>query len=665
MRCPYFQLLALFLFLFLIPPPFLAQTDSLKAGIYYQQAEALLLKGKPEKAIKSFRKALKVNDQLTAAWRGLGTCFELLENYDSTVIQYGKALILNPNFSRTLYFELGRAYYRNGQYQKSLEYFYQFEKLQTKPIHQFGFNGEKEQRFEIDYLESLPRSIRACKNALELINFSKVKYIQNLGDSINTPNNEYFPYVSNNQELLFYTASKLDKLKKMALDENLFYSHENKGWRKGQAVDGLITSPKNEGMSTFTMDGVTMIYTVCEQEGVIANGCDLRKAIMQGDSIVTIETLEGMVNSEFWETQAALSCDGNSLYFASNRKGGVGLTDIWVSQRLPDGNWGIAENLGKNVNTPGYEEAPFITNDDKTLFFSSTGHLGMGEQDIFMSHWNEKGYWEAAINLGPPINTAARELGFFLTSDNQTGYFASDKAEGFGGMDIYKFQMPNEFEVAPTTFVEGFVKDSITQAPIEAYAETNFRGRVKTDKNGRFFFCLPAEKTLSISINKDDYFPYQNNIFIPMWDNKTLFPITIYLQPKAIKETVEKITPSPIKKDTNQILPSPILYTIYFGFNDFGIHPVATKRLDKLMASIDVTLFNKVTVLGYADTNGASDYNLDLSKKRAENVAKYLRLNGIDAAALITLGKGEDNQFDTKRLNRRVEIRLEYVEEKG
>jgi len=660
MQCSYFQLLVLLLFVFLIQSPLLAQADSLKAGVYYQQAEAFLLKGKPDKAIKSFRKALKANEELTAAWRGLGTGYELLENYDSTIVQYEKTLALNPNFSRTLYFELGRAYYRDGQYQKGLDYFYQFEKLQANPINQFGFNGEKEQQFEVDYLENLPRSIRACKNALELINFSTVKYIQNLGDSINTSNNEYFPYVSNDQKLLFYTTNQFDKIKKIALDENLFFSYENKGWQKGQAVDNLITSPKNEGMSTFTRDGITMIYTVCEQEGVIANGCDLRKAIMQGDSVITIETLEGMVNSEFYESQAALSCDGNSLYFASNRKGGLGLTDLWVSQRLSDGNWGIAKNLGKNVNTPGYEEAPFITNDGKTLFFSSTGHLGMGEQDIFMSHWNEKGYWEVAINLGPPINTAARELGFFLTSDNQTGYFASDKAEGFGGMDIYKFQMPNVFEVAPTTFVEGFVKDSLTQAPIEAYLETNLRGKVKTDKNGRFFFCLPAEQSLSIGINKGDYFPYQSTTHIPIWDNKSLFPITIYLNPKRVKEVVEQRIPSPPpSKDTIKILPTPITHTVYFGFNDFGINPLSTKMLDKLMASVDVSIYNKVSIIGYADTSGNSDYNLDLSKKRAENVTKYLLLNGIDTKTLITLGKGEDDQFDKKRLNRRVEVRLE------
>jgi len=636
----------------------LAQVDSLKAGEYYQQGETLILKGKPDKAIKSFRKATSANAALTAAWRGLGTCYELLENYDSTIVQYQKVISLNPNFSRVLYFELGRAYYRNGQYQSALDYFYQFEKLQEKHINIFGFNGEKEKQFEIDYLENLPHSIQECKNALALLNFSNVKYIQNLGAAVNTNQNEYFPYVSNNQALLFYTSNTFDKVTKEVSDENLNFSYDKGGWQKGKVVDSLITTTQHEGMSTFTRDGVMMIYTVCEQAGVIANGCDLRKAVMSNDSILTIETLEGQVNSEFWESQAALSCDGNKLFFASNRKGGLGSTDIWMSQRSPDGSWGKPKNLGNSINTKDSEEAPFITNDGKTLFFSSTGHLGMGEQDIFMSHWNEKGYWEAAINLGPPINTAARELGFFLTSDNKTGYFASDKKEGFGGMDIYKFEIPNQFEVTPTTFVEGFVKDSITKIPIETYIETSASRRIKTDKNGRFFFCLPAEKNFSVNIKKEGFFQYQKTTFIPQWNNKSLFQINYYLRP-ILEEVIEIPETILSPKDTIQVARIPILHTVYFKFNDFGLNPAATKILDKLFTTFKELNFSSVEIIGYADTSGASDYNMDLSKKRATNVANYLRLNGINSKEMITLGKGENNQYDSNRLNRRVEIRFQ------
>ncbi|MEM1123320.1 MAG: OmpA family protein [Bacteroidota bacterium] len=553
---------------------------------------------------------------------------------------------------------MGRAFYRNGQYLKALDYFYQFEQLQTNSLGIYGFNGEKEQRFERTYLEELPHSIRACKNALELLNFSNVAYIQNVGDSINTTANEYFPYVSNDQQLLFYNSSKFDQTQKSALDENLYFSHKNGEWQRGKAVNSLITTPQNEGMSTFTRDGVTMIYTVCQQAGVLADGCDLRQATMQKDSVLLVDELKGEVNSKFWESQAALTCDGNRLFFASNRRGGYGSTDIWTSKRLPDGSWDVPKNLGKNVNTEYDEEAPFITNDGKTLFFSSTGHLGMGEQDIYMSHWNEKGYWEAAINLGPPINTAARELGFFLTSDNQTGYFASNKSGGFGGMDIYKFQMPQQFEVAPTTFVEGLVKDAITQQPIETYVQTNLRGRIKTDQNGRFFFCLPAGESLSMRIQQDDYLPYDKSVSIPAWDNKTLFPISIYLSPKVIP--VVTTPPPEVLPDTVLLkTQEPLFYTVYFNFNDFGINPTETKRLDRVFANLDILQFSKAEIVGYADTNGNSDYNVDLSRKRAQNVEKYLVLLGLDTTEKIIIGKGESSQFDTNRLNRRVEIRLE------
>ena len=652
------KLFFLLFFLSYVTIPLFAQADSLRAGEYYQAGEVHLLKGKTKKAINSFRKAVTANEELTAAWRGLGIAHELLESYDSTIVHYQKVLTLNPDFSRILYFELGQVFYRNGQYQQAINYFNQFEKLQARPLDNFGFNGEKEQQFEQEYLEKLPRSIRECKNALELQNFSNVTYIQNLGDSINTPNNEYFPYASNDQKLLFYTSSIPDRISKTAYNENLYFSHKEENWQKGEVVGAQITTTQNEGMSTFTRDGVTMIYTACQQEGILADGCDLRKAIMSGDSIMSIEQLDGWVNSESWESQAALSCDGNQLYFASNRKGGLGLTDIWTSQRLPNGTWSEPKNLGKNINTNGYEEAPFITNDGKTLFFSSTGHLGMGEQDIFMSHWNEKGYWEAAINLGPPINTAARELGFFLTSDNQTGYFASDKKEGFGGMDIYKFQIPNQFEVLPTTFVEGFVKDSITKEPVQVDIDTKTRGRIRTDKNGRFFFCLPAMEVFSISINEEGYFPAQKTTLIPNWDNQTLFPIDILLHPKIIAQPAKDTFLLP-QKDTLEKAIQPIFYTVYFGFNDFGLSPRSTKLLDKLFASMETTSFRKVEIIGYADTRGDSDYNLDLSKRRAANVAKYLSLNGINSTELISLGKGEDSQFDQNRFNRRVEIRFQ------
>jgi len=163
---------------------------------------------------------------------------------------------------------------------------------------------------------------------------------------------------------------------------------------------------------------------------------------------------------------------------------------------------------------------------------------------------------------------------------------------------------------------------------------------------------------LSVTIKKEGYYPYQKTTFIPKWDNKSLFQITYYLQaiPTEIPDIVEI---NPVLKDTVEKLSVPILHTVYFEFNDFGLNPAATKFLDKLFATLRPENFKKVEVIGYADSTGSSDYNMDLSTRRAANVAKYLRLNGINSKEMITLGKGANNQFDNNRFNRRVEIRFQ------
>lgn len=632
-----------------------SQTDSLKANQYYAQGEQYLLQSNPTKAIKQFRKVLSINDSLTAGWRALGSSYELLDQYDSTIVHYQKVVELNPFFSRVIYYEIGRAYYRTGQYKQAIAYFTQFKELQKEHILTYGFNGQREQRYEKKYLALLPQNIQACKTALELLNFSNVDVIHNLGDSINTAGNEYFPYLSNNQQLLFYTSSQFDPndMNRLALNEDLKCSYAKEEWQRGRVVDSLITTSGNEGMSTFTKDDRQMVFTSCTPIENRIN-CDLYLAKMEQDSILKTEVLKGLVNTAYWESQASLSCDGTELFFASNRLGGYGSTDIWYSQLLEDGSWSEPINVGKAINTLGSEEAPFITNDGNTLFFSSTGHLGMGEQDIFMSQRMETGQWGLAINLGNPINTASRELGFFLSADNQTGYFASDKKEGKGGMDIYKFKMPKQFEVAPTTFVEGYVKNAATKAAIQSILRTNLKGNFQTDEAGRFFFCLPATKTLKVEIKEEGFHPYADTFYIPRWKNDSLYPLELLLQPidlpAQVSDTFEV-------SDTLVEIPlDPIAFQIYFDFNDFGLNPMATEQLANFLHNLPHSNFKKIEILGYADTTGPSNYNLDLSLKRASNVARLLRQYGLEAAQIITQGKGENQDFKVRAFNRRVMI---------
>ena len=175
-------------------------------------------------------------------------------------------------------------------------------------------------------------------------------------------------------------------------------------------------------------------------------------------------------------------------------------------------------NMGPSINTAEDEESPFISNDGRTLFFTSTGHLSLGDQDIFMSFLNEKGDWELPTKLGPEINSPFTERCFFLSADGRTGYFASNRPEGFGGMDIYQVQFKEPLYSEPMTFVEGFVKDSISEKPVQTIVKITDRESIQTDRDGRFFICLPSISLLHTEASVNGYLPYSRNFNIPIWD---------------------------------------------------------------------------------------------------------------------------------------------------
>ncbi|MBK8653061.1 MAG: PD40 domain-containing protein [Haliscomenobacter sp.] len=255
-------------------------------------------------------------------------------------------------------------------------------------------------------------------------------------------------------------------------------------------MNNLLNSAFNEGMSTLVRNGRHMYFTACNRPEV-RGPCDIWEADLEKEEIKRVAALEGNPNTDQWESQAAISCDGSTLFFASNRPEGQGGTDIWTSNKLPGGEWSNPVNLGPQINTPLDEEAPFISNDGTALYFSSTGHLGIGDQDIFVSFKDQHGNWTTPMNLGPKINTPHRELGFYLSADGKTGYFASDRPGG-GGMDIYRVELYEELYSQPITYTEFQVRNSRTGEPIATrVAFGDDRQPLHTDSSGRFFCACP------------------------------------------------------------------------------------------------------------------------------------------------------------------------------
>lgn len=616
----------------------------------YLKGEQALLNKKYRAALRTFEKALDIDENYVPAWRGTGVSHEMLDEYALALSSYLNILSRDPFYSRTLYYEVARLYYRLGEYESALDFFRKFEALQARPPQSFGIITDREVDIERKYLEKLPRDILACKVSVDSINYLNIPNITNLGPAINTKSDEYFPFVSNDYQLLFYTKRKNDRQ-----DEDLFYSSAQRdAWGAGQSI-GSFNTGKNEGMSTFIRNGRKMYFTACNREQVQGT-CDVWEAIVKGKKIGKVTPVEGNPNSEFWDSQASISCDGNALYFASNREGGFGGTDIWVSRLRNNGTWSSPQNMGASVNTSGDEEAPFLTSDGKVLYFSSTGHIGMGEQDIFFSRLSDEGKWSPARNIGPPVNSAARELGFFLSADGNIGYFASDRKGGYGGMDIYKFKLPAQLFTEPMTFVEGNVKDEFG-LPVVTTVRTPSRN-FDTDIEGRFFVCYPANQRLRTRVEQTGFKLYDQTWDIPFSDNQDLYPLDIVLNTGIIAlEEKDKPVKAVENPRTNLGVNIGRVYThnLYYDNNSSKLNNANRNSLELFIGKFDPDKITKIEIIGYADYVGDGLYNMKLSEERAKNVATFLQDRGLEMTKYLE-GRGEVENDKSREENRRVEL---------
>jgi outer membrane protein OmpA-like peptidoglycan-associated protein/tetratricopeptide (TPR) repeat protein len=625
----------------------------------YRSAEAALLAGKPKDALKLFDRALKMQPGLSAARRGMAACYELLRDYPKAAAQYDAILLSDTLFSRGLYYEAGQAHYKSGDRAKALSYFRKFEELLKINLDSFAIsmNTERERAMEARYQSKLADNIRACEVSLDSLKFINITEVINLGSGVNSKDDDYFPFLANSQEQLFFTR-KTDKG-----DEDLYSSRlgSNRSWENASPVKSINTN-KDEGMSTIVRDGRRLYFTACAREGNLGP-CDIWEALVGFDGEVgEQQPLRGYANSDKWESQAAISCDGSVLYFSSNRPGGFGGTDLWYSLRQPDGSWGAPVNLGPRINTELDEEAPFITNDGQTLYFSSNGHPGMGDQDIFMSWKTEDGQWNLPINIGPPVNSAFRELGFFLTADGYTGYFASDRPDGRGKLDIYRFDLTQHLHSKPITFVEGIVIDSTLDVPVQAMVQFKNRPPIQVGRDGRFFLCLPAWDTLGLRVEKTFFHPYENDFIIPEWDNRQHYTIEILLRSKFDQPA------PPVPADTIVEVPKKMkvvehTHIIFFGFDKSTMELDELEKLDGFVKLMKGKNIQRVDIVGYADDIGTQAYNLRLSEERAKGIALLLRDDSIAVDRIYMEGKGSIEGGDRREDNRRVELKIRVLEE--
>ncbi len=466
-----------------------------------------------------------------------------------------------------------------------------------------------------------------------------------MGSEINTADDEYLPVATADESMLIFT-------RKINNNEDFYKSVKLNGkWQTATYLSDHINTPEyNEGAQSISQDGKFLFFTGCNRPDGLGR-CDIYIAQKKGDDWGKPFDLSPPVNTPGWESQPSISADGRTLYFVSNRKGGYGGYDIWKST-LTDKGWGEPENLGPNINTSFDEQSPFIHPDDSTLYFCSNGWPGLGGKDLFVSRLGKDGKWQKPENLGYPINTNGDENGLTLTAEGNNAFFSSNNLNGYGGFDIYTFELPPNLRPHVVTYVKGKVADAKTLQPLEAAVEIiDLQKNIPvyqddSDPNqGDFLATLTAGKNYGLNISKSGYLFHSENFSLVGHEAKNPFNISVLLQPIEIGNKV-------------------VLNNIFFDTNKFDLKPESLAELDKLVEFMTFNPTLHIEISGHTDNVGSDQANQILSENRAKSVYQYLINNKIDAGMLVYKGYGEtqpiapnDNE-DGRKKNRRTEFKI-------
>lgn len=547
------------------------------------------------------------------------------------------------------WFYLGKAYHVNYQFDQAINVLNQLKAL---------IDRDDDEQF----YEQIEREIETCENAKILVKHPINMVVTNLGEMVNSEYAEHSPVVSGDETILIFTSKRKENIGDRIMDdgqyfEDIYASYKiNNEWIEAVNISDNINTEGHEASIGLSVDGRTLfIYRDDDGDG------NIYMSQQDGLDWTVPEKLGSQINTSSRETHASLSADGETLYFTSDRKGGYGGLDIYRVRRLPDGQWGKAQNLGPTINTPYDEEGPFIHYDGITLFFSSAGHNSMGGLDIFSSTLTEDLTWDEPINIGYPINTPDDDVFYWVTPDGRRAYYASYQSGSIGNTDIFIINLPESHvrNMSVLTGLAANVKGEVlTGAEISVFDKETGElvGVYKPDQEtGRYLIILPKGKEYDISIDAEGYEEVVENLTIP---------------DEPFEETQEVVEIETVEMPKEYIINK----TIFFDFDKAKTNKKQTEIYYEVL-NIIIDYFEnnptaKIEIAGHCDSKGPEEYNQKLSVQRAEFVKQYLLENNIPEESLIVKGYGESkpiakNQFEDgsdspegRKFNRRVDFKV-------
>ena len=636
------------------------------------------------RALPEYLRANKYNSNNAELNYKIGVCYLSSTEKKKAITFLEKASSLKSDVSPDIKYELGRAYQVNYMFEEAINAYNDFNnnkaEIEVQLKKQFGM--------KIDEFNADAR-IKECENALKISGQAIRAFIDNLGSNINTQYSDYGPVISTDESMMIFTSRRegstggeIDEDNQYFEDLYISYNEGKNRWSPAMNMKNLNTKEHDASVG-LSPDG-SILYTF---KGT-PDG-NLFESKLKGEDWSKPKALNKNINTKYHESSISISSDGKLLYFVSERpkdeygtpsKGG---RDIFVSERLSNGEWGPARNIGAPINTEFDEEGVFIHPDNRTIYFSSKREGSIGGYDIFYSELDDNGNWGEPVNIGMPINTPEDDVFFIVAGNGIYAYMSSAREGGFGMQDIWRitFLGPEQPLIAGTednliasskasikaevkqetvevkkvrlTIMKGTITDSETNQPLESEIEIVdlekdevYATLSSNASTGKYLISLPSGKNYGITAKTDGYLFHSENVNVPATSSYQEIIKDIKLKAINVGATI-------------------VLANIFFDFGKATLRDLSKTELDNLIKLLNVD-YPKMTIEigGHTDNVGSLETNTKLSANRAKAVVDYLIEHGVAKERLSYKGYAYQNPIDTndteegRQNNRRVEFKI-------
>jgi len=586
-------------------------------------------------AVTDLNNAVRIDANFIEAHLLMAECFLEVNQPQRAKISFLRCVEINPVFFPPIFYSLAEIEFEAEEYEAAnqhLEKFLTFSKQKPALV----AKSEK-------LLKNSQFAAQAVKNPVPF-------QPENL--RLDFEYDQYWPSLSVDEQTLVFTALIPKNPNNPAVignrHEDFFVSEFRNGkWTKPENLGSPPNTPDNEAAQTITANATEMYFTANNRNDG-KGSFDIYYSVKRNGVWTRPRNLGEPINTSAWETQPSISADGRTLYFVSTRGGGKGGSDIWMSTRDDNGNWGKPVNL-EEINTPADESSPFIHPDSRTLYFASDGWPGMGGFDLFVTRKDSTGRWSTPKNLGYPINTKHKEDGMIVNARGDRAYYSSDRGDG-RTRNIYTFELYPAARPEPVSYMKGKIFDARNFKPLKALFELidlstaeKAVSAYSDSLNGEFLVCIPSGKDYALNIKCIGYLFFSEH-----------FTMTggTYREPYLKDIPLKRIQPGE----------KVILKNIFFDFASAKLLDESKAELKQLVLFLRDNPEVKIRITGHTDNVGTKTYNLDLSQNRARAVANYLLSEGIGMTRVSYRGMGfaepvsGNDSEEGRAQNRRTEL---------